>query len=266
MKKVNQSNVSTAQEYLNAVKEIVDVNNSGATTEIENLQSRARARNIKLSQIDAMSRDSTISAVLRTYAQDISANDGKGKIVKIICEDDTLREHLNYLKDILSIDKQVYKWGYSLTKYGDVYVEIIKDVPKYNKEDALTKKLNEALKIALTDNLNGTYRIETYDNPCEMFELVQNGKTIMYVKAPITDVYDVDNYDASLITYNYQYNNGVEIYPPNRFVHASIEDGYSRINETINLRNNEGDNYKFKVRSGTSILMMLMKLGDICQY
>lgn len=73
MKKVNQSNVSTAQEYLNAVKEIVDVNNSGATTEIENLQSRARARNIKLSQIDAMSRDSTISAVLRTYAQDISA-------------------------------------------------------------------------------------------------------------------------------------------------------------------------------------------------
>ena len=66
-----------------------------------------------------MARDSTIAAVLETYAEDATETNEQGDVVWCEASDDKILKYITFLLDTLNVNKHIYSWVYSLCKYGD---------------------------------------------------------------------------------------------------------------------------------------------------
>lgn len=73
-----------------------------------------------------MSEDPIISAILETYAEDATETNDSGQIVWCESEDPEIVKYVMYLLDTMNVDKNAYKWVYTLCKYGDLYIRLFR--------------------------------------------------------------------------------------------------------------------------------------------
>lgn len=260
-------------------------------SKLESFLSVVQTREQIYKLIDSMSNDSTISAVLETYAEDVCETDDHGKIVWCESENSSVLKYVDFLLDSLNVDKHVYGWTYSLVKYGDVYLRLYREsdydddklFANCDRNVRIDRKLterfdtaeeaalheleqankNESLKEDVNINVynqNDRYAhyLEMVPNPGEMFELTRFGRTVAYVEAP-SSAQSVFNQNQIMQPYlNYNFNrNDVEVYQADCFVHAYLEDNSSRTPEEVSIYDGDEKNDKkitYKVRRGQSLL------------
>lgn len=228
----------------------------------------SQSRDQIYAMLDTMSQDSIVSAVLETYAEDATEYNDNGRIVWVESADNDVLKYITYLLDTIGTDKHIYKWVYSLCKYGDLYLKLFRqsesDDLLFRDEDK-DKKLNEDVRIqTFSKNDRYTHYIEMVPNPAEMFELTQFGKTYGYIKAPTrTPAATQDNLQN--VYFKYQFNKSdVDVYSATEFVHACLDDNSSRVPEEVNIfldkSGEESKNLKYSVRRGQSLLYSVFKI------
>lgn len=261
----------------------IDINNSfpenlldAATSQVldtgvlENFSTVAQTREQIYSLIDTMAQDSTLAAVVESYAEDATETADSGKIMWAESKDEKVSKYVNWLLDSLNVDKHIYLWTYSLVKYGDVYLRLYRQ-SDYGEdllfgdssakksetltEDLLTKvddefgRLTESevaqlegkkedLKEAVYLNINSkndpyVHYVEMVPNPGEMFELIKFGKTVGYIDAPV-NIQTKRDVDSFLNRYKMN-KKDVTVYGAGDFVHGCLEDNSSRVPEEVNI-------------------------------
>ena len=239
--------------------------------------------------IDTMAQDSTIAAILSTYAEDVVETNDKGQIVWCEAKDANIGTFVSYLLSSLNIDKHAYSWAHSLVKYGDIYLRLYRnsdyeedilfgDVSENTTNtlnesmahlDDVTekKKLQEEIRLNLyKDNDHYVHYVELVPNPGEMFELTKFGKTAGYIKAPTRVQSTIDNNTTNAYLQYKLKKDDIDIFPATSFVHACLEDTSSRTPEEANIflddkqfkSNKPATTYK--VRRGKSLLYDVFKI------
>lgn len=252
-------------------------------TALDSLNQSAENRNQMYNMFDTMCEDGSIGAVVETYAEDATERNDNGNIIWVESSNSEVAQFVEFLLDTLNVDKNIYKWVYCLCKYGDVYLRLYRQ-SDYNddlftsKEDNIkplnesidhkqtSEKLDEDIKIkSYSKNDNYVHYMEMVANPAEMFELTRFGKTVGYVKAPVTST--IVKQDNTLYnTFKYKFKKGdVTLYPATEFVHAALEDNISREQELVSIflteddYNKEANEYSYGVRKGQSLLSSIYK-------
>lgn len=235
---------------------------------INSLSQQATTRNEMYNIYDTMCEDGQISAVIKTYAEDATQRNTEGNIVWATSNDSNIAYLINYYIDSLNIDKNIYKWAYSLCKYGDLYIRLYRE-SEY--DDAIfgkkNRNLTEDVKIkAFKKNDKYAHYVEMITNPAEMFELTKFGKTVGFIKSPVDGVIVRSQNNIDFMNYAYKFKrNDITIYPPTEFVHAAIEDNVSRYEESVNIFLNDSDYdndnnaYSYTVKRGQSLLSNVYK-------
>lgn len=240
----------------------------------ESFSTAAQTRETEYELIDTMAMDSTIAAAIETYAEDIAQANSKGEIVWVESDEPEVGKYINYLLKKINVDKQVFSWAYNLTKYGDVYLRLLRE-SDFNNSRLFNNKgikvktdLKEDVNLNIArDNDPYAFTVEMVKNPNEMFELTKFGKSMGYIKAGVNVQKDFSNNNttSNFTRYNLQ-KKDVDIYAPTEFVHACLEGSTSRAEEEIDIffndddYNNKSNSETFQVRRGTGILNDLFKV------
>lgn len=258
----------------NFYENIIDgvINNVLDLQSFNSLENTAQSRNELYNIYDNMCQDGTISAVIETYSEDATERNDDGLIVWAESENAEVAKMVEYLLDTLNIDKNIFKWVYSLCKYGDLYLRLYRE-SEYNDElfssslKGQRQQLNEDVKIkAYSDQDKYVHYMEMVTNPAEMFEVTKFGKTVGYVKAPVRDTLQKKDI-MSLNQFQYKFKkDDITIFPATEFVHASLEDNTSRTEEIISIfldqanYDKEENAHVYKVRRGQSVLADVFKV------
>lgn len=233
----------------------------------------SRSRNEIYNVLDDMGNDSTLAAVLETYAEDATETNDQGNIVWCESPDADASAFVTYLLNALNVDKNIYKWTYSLCKYGDVYLRLYReseyddllfDKPRSKRRADGKANLNEDVKIKFYGkNDNYVHYLEMAPNPAQVFELTRFGKTSAYIKTDIQlQSGNTSEMNAIATVLNrYKFNkNDVELYAPTEFVHAALEDNSSRTPEEVELFIGDDKSLTYRVKRGQSLLYSTYKI------
>lgn len=258
---------------------------------IENFTSVSNSRDQIYQMIDTMAQDSSVAAILRTYAEDVCEPADNGHVIWCEANDPNISKFINYLLNVMNADKNMYGWTHSLLKYGDLYLRLFRESDYQDelfkadkidqaysarnvlneafnldfevKKEEQKEKLDEAIKLNLHSASDKySYYVEAVDDPGTMFELTKYGRTYGYIETPNVE----SNLDAlsSTITgatatgvYNFRMKStDVNVYQADDFVHACLEDNFTRFPETVDLfvdpENKRSQSYS--VRRGKSLL------------
>lgn len=231
--------------------------------------------------IDTMGKDASVSAILRVYAEDCTETADNGHIMWCEASDPNISKFVNYLLNVMNVDKKLYSWAYALVKYGDVYIRMFREsdyadplfkADTINQTSAVTGRsiLNEGLALDLdfedsakleAEQLNEnvilnvhkasdpySYYVEMVPDPGTMFELTKFGKVYGYVETPNMQLNGFDYTDTvsggtnNLSVMNYRLKStDVNIYQADDFVHACLEDNVSRYPEQVSILYSTGD-------------------------
>lgn len=263
---------------------------------IEKFTNVSQNRNEVYTLLDSMAEDPTIASALEIYATEATEYNDEGKIVWCESSDEDVSKYVTFLLDSMNVDKNIYKWAYSLCKYGDLYLRLYRDSDyqdpifdkdggdEKDKKKSLTEKLNEikeeefnkkngekldeSVKVVVhSKNDKYVHYIDMVSDPATMFELTKFGKTYGYIKAPNNMIVKRDYGEATNDLFRYSFKQkDVEVYQPDDYVHACIEDNSSRQDETVVLSlgdkedESESSKYTYTVRRGRSILMTAFKI------
>lgn len=275
-KKINTISPKTKESEVNISNNIYDnivalgTSSQFDLSSINSLTQQANTRNEMYNRYDTMCEDGRISSVIQTYGEDATERNDAGDIIWATSDDPKISYLVNYYLDSLNVNKNIYKWAFSLCKYGDLYVRLYRE-SEY--EDALfapleKKSLNEDLKIkAFKKNDKYAHYIEMVTNPAEMFELTKFGKTVGYIQSPVDGVIVKSQQNLDFLNYGYKFKKeDITLYPPTEFVHAAIEDNISRFEETVNIFLNTEDYdsntnaNSYSVKRGQSLLASAYKI------
>lgn len=236
--------------------------------------------------LDQMCEDSIIAAILETYAEDATEYNDAGQIVWCESDKPEVAKYISYLLESMQVDKNIYKWVYSLCKYGDLYLQLFRN-SEYNEDTFFTTSKDFDYKVTPKQNLNENkqdlkedvninlyskkdlyvHYIEMVSNPAEMFELTRFGKTSGYIKADINSS-SLNSNQNSMMNQYFQYKflkNDINIFNGDKFVHACLEDNSMRVPEEVKLfldqANYESDNgINYTVKRGQSLLYNTFKI------
>lgn len=294
-----QIGIDTKGVFMDNVVEAIDVGKVDMS-KIESFTTLSQTRDTMYTMLDTMAEDATISAVLETYAEDATERNDKGKVVWCESSDPNIAKYVTFLLNSMNVDKNIYKWVYSLCKYGDVYLRLYRtsefedalfadEIKKDNKKkqrnlsealEELNKKeedklLNEDININLYHpNDNFVHYLEMVPNPAEMFELTKFGKTYAYIQAAVSNsqARDTDSMLNAIYRYSFK-KKDVDVYNAVTFVHAALEDNTSRVPEEVDIffpieKKDEEGNYTndyetkltYNVRRGQSLLYSSYKI------
>lgn len=280
--------VDTANEFFKDMAELgesasVDISALNTFTQL------SQNRETLYQVLDTMAQDSTIAAILEIYAEDATETNERGEIVWSESSDPEINKYITYLLKSLNVDKNMYKWVYSLCKYGDLYLKLFRhsdfeDKLFDDKENSDAKsQLNEKFsKITDKDvqnlSVNESILLKAYDsedrlanfidmvpNPGEMFELTKFGKSYAYLKTNQlpTAVQQQNPVISSYYLYKMR-KRDLEVYNAVSFVHAALCDDTPRMPEQVQIfydNDLESDNsYTYKVNKGQSILYSSYKI------
>ena len=264
------------------------LNSTLDTAAIENFTSISNSRDQVYQLIDTMCQDSAVSSIVRTYTEDVCEPSDTGHVVWCESPDPNISKFINYLLNVINVDKNIFSWVYCLIKYGDVYLRLYRESdyedPMFKKESRTTlnenlqesekEKLDEAIKISLhSANDQYSYYVEMVSDPGTMFELTKFGQTYGYIEVPnAAKPFDQTSYvggTAGVMSnpFAFNYKSGdVNIHQADDFVHACLEDNISRTPETVDLFYEDpevkdgGINHSYKVRRGKSLLYDAYKI------
>jgi hypothetical protein len=292
---------STTKLDIDTTKSLVDniieagLSNKLDAGALENFTQISNARDQIYQLIDIMCQDSAVSAIVRTYAEDVCEVADNGHIIWCESSDPNIAKFVNYLLNVMNVDKKIFGWVYSLIKYGDIYLRLYRDSdykdPIFKRENS-RKTLNESAEIkpepvkeAVNLKLHTvgdrySYYVEMINDPGTMFELTKFGQTFGYIEVPNQE----NNINTTAYTgtatglmggqgvntFNFKYGTGdVNIYQADDFVHACLEDGVTRFPETVDLfyedqqkdiKGNGGETYTYTVKRGKSLLYDAYKI------
>ena len=244
--------IDVKNEFYDNILEAAEVSKLDLS-KIESFSQISQNRNLVYNVLDTMCEDSTISAVIETYAEDATETNDDGRVVWVESDDADVLKYVTYLLDSLNIDKYIYHWMHSLVKYGDCYLRLFKEsdyeMPIFFNSENHDKNIQDTLKEKkdLKEDVNikiykagdkFAHYIEMVPNPAEIFELTRFGKSYAYIEAP-TAVWNAQSDNKDLM-FNHQYiysfqNKDVNIYDATEFVHAALQDNTSRVPEKVNL-------------------------------
>lgn len=283
------------------------------TGSLERFTTIANTRDQIYQLIDTMAQDSTVSAILRTYTEDVCETADNGHIIWGESKDADIAKFINYILNVMNVDKNIFGWVYNLIKYGDVYLRLYresdydddlfnaKNIAKaYSARNVLNEDFNklmnsientnlgkilnedknkEQLEESIQLNIHNTadhysFYVEMVPDPGTMFELTRFGKTYGYIETP-NQIINEDLSSNPLLgndtntgnTFNYKLkSNDVNVYQADDFVHAYLDDNYSRFPEQVELFKDEkameeGKNsHIYNVRRGKSLLFDSYKI------
>ena len=242
---------------------------------LEHFTSISNARDQVYQLIDTMAQDSSVSAILRTYTEDVCEPADNGHIIWCEADDPKISKFINYILNIMNADKNMYSWTYSLLKYGDVYLRLYRESDyrddlfksdnvdnAYSARNVLNENLDEAVRLNLHSGSDPySYYVEAVDDPGTIFELNKFGKTYGYIEVPNseTNTSAITTYSemATSGVYNFRMKStDVNVYQADDFVHACLEDNYTRFPETVELflGDEGGKSQSYRVRRGKSLL------------
>ena len=249
----------------------VDIN------QLESFSSVSQSRETIYNLLDTMAEDPTIAAVLETYAEDATETNDEGRILWCQSDDPAVGKYITFLLDTLNVDKKIYKWVYSLCKYGDCYLRLYRESEfkdglfDDNKEEVNEEKQplveDVTLKVYSPKDKYAHY-VEMVPNPATMFELTRFGKSYAYIQANVTSGQN-NSYSSTISNSIYKYafyKKDVDLYDPTNFVHAVLEDNSSRIPEEVNIFINDNakldsdEGLTYTVRRGQSLLYSSFKI------
>lgn len=260
---------------------VLDMNKLEAFTSVSN------SRDQIYQLIDTMAQDSSVAAILRTYTEDVCEPADNGHVIWCEAGDTNISKFVNYILNVMNADKNIYSWVYALLKYGDVYLRLYRESDyaddlfkqdninnvystrnrlnedlSISNEEKDKEKLDEAVYLKMHSQSDPySYYIEMVDDPGTMFELTKFGKTYGYIEVP-NEANDLDitsAYTNSSVTGNYNFrlkSTDVNVYQADDFVHACLEDNFTRFPETVSLFANDDDKnaHSYSVRRGKSLL------------
>jgi hypothetical protein len=279
----------------------IDVNNTltdniieaGITSKLdiaalENFTSISNSRDQIYQLIDTMAQDSSVAAILRTYAEDVCEPADNGHIIWCESPDPNISKFVNYLLNTMNADKNMFSWAYTLLKYGDVYLRLFREsdykddlfntdninaaasirstLNESLAENAFSESKKENLEEAVKLNIHKandrySYYVEAVGDPGTMFELTKFGKTYGYIETPNVnsqlEATSAFTGTTASGTYNFRMKSAdVNVYQADDFVHACLEDNFTRYPETVELFSGEEDSkyYSYNVRRGKSLL------------
>lgn len=247
----------------------VDIN------KLQSFTSVSRNRNELYDTLDYMAQDTTLASVLETYAEDATEMNDSGDIVWCESDDSNVAKYVTFLLNSLNVNKNVFKWTYSLCKYGDVYLRLYRESEMedrfFNKKgDEVNNRrkntLNEDVNIrAYGKNDRYIHYLEQAPNPAQLFELTRFGKTAGYVKTNVkatpsqTDSLNTTSmYNANRYRFNSD-SNDVDLFPATEWVHGCLEDDSSRTPEEVELftetdLTEDNNSITYTVKRGESLL------------
>ena len=259
---------------------------------LENFTSISNSRDQIYQLIDTMAQDSSVSAILKTYAENVCEPADNGHVIWCESKDPKISQFINYVLNVMNADKNMYGWAYTLTKYGDLYLRLFREsdykddlfksdnvdmvnstrsrltenyeaLEKLNDTENSTEKLEETVKLHMHSAHDPySFYVEPVDDPGTMFELTKFGKTYGYIEVPN----ETNNLDATSTltgssmtgTYNFRMKSAdVNVFQADDFVHACLEDNFTRYPETVELFLTNDENTKsqaYRVRRGKSLL------------
>ena len=293
---------STTKIDIDVTKALIDdiieagINGGLDTHAIESFTTLSNSREQIYQVIDNMSADSSVAAVLKVIAEEATEPNDQGHIIWCESQDPKISLFVNYLLNIMNADKNIYTWVYNLIKYGDVYLRLFRESDyedKIFKKDSIDNKLaartplNESVEISEENNntleesvnLNVhrasdkySHYVEMINDPTTMYELVKFGRTYGYIETP-NEENKLDFLSAAFgATENNIYGNyrmkssDVNIYQADDFVHACLEDNFTRFPEKVDLFISEADytanvnSQSYTVRRGKSMLIDAYKI------
>lgn len=252
---------------------------------IEKFTSISNNRDQIYTVIDTMGRDSAVGAILKTFADCACELGDNGHVIWCESNDPKISKFINYLLNVINVDKNMYGWTYCLAKYGDVYLRMYresdyddgifnrKNIDKaYSARNTLTeevkKDLEEQINLSIhTGNDPYSYYVEMVRNPGTMYELTKYGKTAGFIETPDAEISSYSFGDSyvgvdSLQFANYKMkSNDINIYQADDFVHACLDEDFNRYPERVELFTND-DDYKnnthanyYMVKRGKSMLI-----------
>ena len=232
---------------------------------LEHFTSVSNVRDQIYTLIDTMCQDSTVSSVVRTYAEEVCETADNGHIIWCESENPNISKFVNYLLNVINVDKNVFAWTYCLIKYGDVYLRLYREsdyIDKLFKADHINKvgkQLNEEVNLNVHNGNDAyTYYVEMIADPSTMFELRKYGQTFGYIEVPNNaNQFDVSSYIGGTTglmsednNLNFRYkSNDVNVYQADDFVHACLDDNTTRFPETVELFYPEEEDINSKTKS-----------------
>ncbi len=93
---------------------------------LENFTSISNSRDQIYQLIDTMAQDSAVSAILKTYAENICEPADNGHVIWCEASDPNISRFVNYILNVMNADKNMYGWAYSICKYGDLYLRLFR--------------------------------------------------------------------------------------------------------------------------------------------
>lgn len=77
--------------------------------ELERFTSMSNAREQMYQLIDTMMQDSSVSSIVRTYAEDICEPADNGHIMWCESDNPNISKFVNYLLDVMNVDKHIFQ-------------------------------------------------------------------------------------------------------------------------------------------------------------
>jgi hypothetical protein len=285
---IDTNNTLTTNIVNQAINSNVDI------SKLEGFSTVAQTREQIYQMIDTMAQDPILASYLKTISEDAVETNDAGKIIWCESEDAKVAKYVTYLLDSMNVDKNAFTWMHSLTKYGDLYLRLYRqsDYEKdslfgeeeVNKKEALNESVEESLplheSIQKDEFLKEAVNIVVHDkddhyvnyveaipNPGEMFELTKFGKTMGYIKAPVS----AQAVKRDFMNYSYmQYKmkkKDVEVYSATDFIHACLEDSSNRSPEEVDIfleddtiGKSDKKVHTYKVKRGQSELSSVFKI------
>ena len=146
---------------------------------------------------DSMDMDPIISAALNVYADECTARNEFGNVLKIHHEDDNIKQILeNLFYDILNIEHTLWMWTRNLVKYGDFYLKLyispeygvylVEPISAYNVTRVENSDLTNKNYVKFQINLPEGGKLEELENyQVAHFRMISDSNFIPYGKSII---------------------------------------------------------------------------------
>jgi hypothetical protein len=277
--------VDTDNDFFKDIANLGDSSSIDITT-INSFSQLSNSRETLYQVLDTMAQDSTVSAILEIYAEDATEQNEQGQTVWVESDDANIAKYVTFLLNSLNVEKNIYRWVYSLCKYGDLYLKLFRqsdfddDLLKDEDKSVLNEKFNNISEVpSEKQNLDENVIVKAYRkddrlvnfvemvyNPGEMFELTKFGKSYAYIKTNTLPV--LHQQDNPIISSYYLYKmrkRDVEVYNAVSYVHAALTDDTPRIPEQVQIFNGEdlskdSDSNTYTVNRGQSLLFSSYKI------
>lgn len=255
-----EDGIQNVRDGKTLLDKLADTLESGSTinlSELDGFRRLSNERDIQYRVYDEMREDSIISAALEMYADDATQYNRDGSIIWVDSDESEIAAFGNRLIDNLNLNRDAWQHIYTLCLYGDLYLETFRDDPKEDTDERITKMGSNNLYINPKGYILEEY-VEAYDNPCELYDILEKGKTAGYIRVPMDK--DNDNEIGTMIYKDLELETKQTVYKPDKFIHVSLFDGINRYPEKITIQTDNQSSYTYKVRRGKSILHDIYKI------